>query len=430
MKRLLQTILTLVIAFNFLNAKAELINGKVTSKEDGAPLIGVSIAIKGTKSGTKSKKDGTFSLDVPGTNNVLVFSYLGFKRTEVEINGRKEINIAMEVDKVQTKDVVVTALGVERNNKELGYSVQELKGDETTQARETNIVNALAGKVAGVNVVGSPSGIGGSSRVTIRGERSLNINNNQPLFVVDGVPITNQVVGSTGRNNQEVDYGNGAGVVNPDDIETITVLKGANATALYGARANNGAVLITTKSAKSSGFGVSFNSTTTYETALRLPEYQNVYGQGLNGEFAFLDGSGGGLRDGTDESWGPKFEGQLIPQFNSPRKDANGNLINYRGGDTKSAPAGSTIVPTAWVAKPDNVKDFFEVGQTRNDNIAFTGSNNFGDFRLSLTNLAQTGIIPNTDLERNTISFNGSYKLTPDFTVKTVINYIKSNSGN
>lgn len=430
MKKLLHTVFALVIALCTINAKAELIDGKVTSKEDGMSLIGVTVSVKGTKIGTKTKNDGTFQLDVPKESKLLVFSYLGFKRAEVEINDRKTINVSMEVDKIQTGDVVVTALGVERNNKELGYSVQELDGNATSQARETNIVNALAGKIAGVTVVGSPSGIGGSSRVTIRGERSLNISNNQPLFVVDGVPITNQVVGSTGNSNQEVDYGNGAGVVNPDDIETITVLKGANATALYGSRANNGAILITTKSAKGSGFGVSFNSTTSYETALRLPEYQNVYGQGADGQFSFVDGSGGGLRDGTDESWGPKFDGQLIPQFNSPRVDANGNAINYRGGDTKSAPAGSTIVPTAWVARPDNVKDFFEVGQTRNNNIAFSGSNNFGDFRLSLTNLAQTGIVPNTDLERNTISFNGSYKLTEDFTVKTVVNYIKSNSGN
>jgi TonB-dependent SusC/RagA subfamily outer membrane receptor len=161
--------------------------------------------------------------------------------------------------------------------------------------------------------------LGGSSRITIRGESSLNINANQPLFVVDGVPISNQVAGSSGRGNLEVDYGNAAGEINPDDIASISVLKGANATALYGSRAANGVILITTKSGKGTkGIGISVNSNVTFERPLRLPQWQDKYGQGNNGQFSFEDGSGSGIADGVDESWGPIMDGRPIPQFDSP----------------------------------------------------------------------------------------------------------------
>ena len=246
---------------------------------------------------------------------MLLVTYIGY--TPLEIDAKNASKVVLTEANQLLEEVTVTALGIKREKKVLGYAVQDVSGDDLVKARETNLLSGLAGKVAGVTIVGNPSGIGASARVSIRGERSLNINNNQPLFVVDGVPITNGFNGSSGRSFQDVDYGNGAGFVNPDDIETISVLKGPSATALYGSRASNGVIVIKTKTGKANrGLGVSINSTVSFEDALVLPEYQNVYGQGLNGEFSFVDGNGGGLRDGVDESWGPKMEGQPLAQYN------------------------------------------------------------------------------------------------------------------
>ena len=289
----------------------------------------------------------------------------------------------------------------------------------------------MAGKVAGVTVVGGNSGIGGSARVTIRGERSVDLNKNQPLYVIDGVPISNSIVGANGRGNMEVDFGNGAGFVNPDDIESINVLKGPAASALYGSRAANGVIVIKTKSGKNSkGLCIELNTNITFETALKLPEFQNKYGQGNGngGPFEFRNGAGGGITDGVDEGWGPAFTGQSYPQFNSPRT-LNGQRIPFLGGDL-NAPVGSIITPTPWLPDIDGVANFFETGRTVTNNVAIVGGNTEGDFRLSYTNLDQTGIVPNTDLKRNTVSFSGGYNLTDKFTARAFVSYIKSNSGN
>jgi TonB-linked SusC/RagA family outer membrane protein len=413
------------------------VKGIVRDANTQEPIIGANIQEKGTRNGTVSGADGTFRLAVKDNSAVLIVSYVGYLPQEVPVAGG-QLEVLLRDDAVGLRQVTVTALGIEREKKALGYAVQEVKGDELTRARETNVISSLAGRMAGVQVVGNPSGIGSSARVTIRGERSLNINNNQPLFVVDGVPITNQFIGNTGRNNQEVDYGNGAGFLNPDDIESITVLKGPSAAALYGSRANNGVIVIKTKTGRGSrGIGVSVNSTTSFESPLRLPDYQNVYGQGLNGEFEFKDGNGGGLRDGVDESWGPKMEGQLIKQFDGPT--TNG----FRGGDVGNllsviAPVDlarqlairGEIQPTPFIARPNNIRDFFETGNTLTNNIALTGGNDLGNFRLSFTNLNQKGFVPNTDLKRNIIAFSSSYNLTSWMTATINANYLNSNSGN
>ncbi len=414
------------------------VSGRVTSGEDAEPLPGVNILVKGTSDGTISDADGNFSIAVPSSESVLVFSFVGYQVQEVAVGGRSSFDIALASDAQQLSEVVVTALGIEKEKRDLGYSVQELKGDAFTQARETNIVNGLSGKIAGVQVVGNPSGVGSSARLTIRGERSLDINNNQPLFIVDGVPISNGFVGSSGRSNQDVDYGNGAASINPDDIESLTVLKGPSATALYGARGQNGVVIIKSKSGKGKrGIGVSINTTVTSETPLRLPDYQNVYGQGLNGEFGFVDGNGSGTRDGVDENWGPKMEGQLLTQYDGPT--SNG----YRGGDvgnlsTRIGPVDleaqlakrGDITPTPFVNYADNLKDFFETGLTYAQNVALSGSNENGDFRASYTYLDQTGIVPNTDLKRNTFSLSAGYNLTEKLSVKVNGNFVTSNSDN
>ncbi len=407
------------------------VSGKITSGEDQTSLPGVNILVKGTTSGTISDADGAFTVNAGSANDVLVFSFVGFTSQEVSIGGRTSFDIVLATDAKQLNEVVVTALGVEKSKKSLGYATQSVTSENLTTARETNISNQLAGKIAGVTVIGSNSGVGGSSRVTIRGERSLNLNANQPLYVIDGVPISNGITGGSGRSNLEVDFGNGASFVNSDDIESMTVLKGAAASALYGSRAANGVIVIKTKSGRGTkGIGVEINSNTTFESALRLPDYQNVYGQGNGngGDFSFVNGAGAGLTDGTDESWGPAFNGQLYPQYNSPRT-LNGAPINFRGGDL-NAPAGSVITPTPWLNDKDGVKNFFQTGKTFTNNVALVGSNKSGDFRLSYTSLDQTGIVPNTDLRRNTISFGGGYNITSKFTARAFVSYIKSESDN
>jgi TonB-linked SusC/RagA family outer membrane protein len=432
------TILLLMLVMSTAVFAQTKVTGKVTSSEDGSVIPGASILVKGTASGTIADADGAFSVDVPSNDATLVVSFVGFLTQEIPLQGRTTVDIVMATDAQELSEVVVTALGIEKEKRDLGYAVQEIKGESLTQARETNFVAGLAGKLAGVQVVANPSGVGSSARVTIRGERSLDLNNNQPLFIVDGVPINNGFIGSSGRNNQEVDYGNGAAYINPDDVESSTVLKGASATALYGARGQNGVFIITTKSGKGKkGIGVSVNTTITSETPLVLPDYQNVYGQGLNGEFNFVDGNGSGESDGVDENWGPAMDGTLRTQYDGPT--SNG----YRGGDvgnlnTRIDPVNlagqlgkrGDITATPFVAYPDNVRDFFQTGVTYSQNVALSGGNDFGDFRASYTYLDQTGIVPNTDQKRNTFSLSGGYKLSPKLSVRTVANYIATESSN
>jgi TonB-linked SusC/RagA family outer membrane protein len=419
----------LLLMLPLLSLAQETVSGKVISTKDQSPIAGVSVMLKGSSTGTSTKADGAFSIEAK-KGDVLVFSAVGILSKEVVVSG-SNMEVSLDEDGKSLNEVVVTALGIKKEKKRLGYALQEVKGEDLTVARESNLVNQLAGKVAGVTVIGSPSGIGGSARVSIRGERSVDLNKNQPLYVVDGVPISNSLTGGSGRNNLEVDFGNGASFINPDDVESMTVLKGPAASALYGSRAANGVILIKTKSGRGNkGIGVEVNSNVTMESALKLPEYQNVYGQGNGngGDFAFVNGGGAGLTDGTDEGWGPAFKGQLYPQFNSPRT-LNGQSIPYTGGDL-NAPAGSVITPTPWLADVDGVKDFFKTGRTLTNNVALTGKNDFGDFRLSYTNLDQTGIVPNTDLKRNTVSLSGGYNFNSKFSARAFVSYIKSESGN
>ncbi len=444
---------TLLTAFFLLShagafAQENTISGTVTSADDGSAVPGVNVLVKGTNQGTITDFDGQYRLSANADAQTLIFSFVGFATSEVDIAGRSTIDVSLQPSAEELSEVVVTALGVEREKKALGYAIQEVDGSEITEAREVNLVNSLAGKVAGVQVTNSASGIGGSARVTIRGESSLNFNKNQPLFIVDGVPISNQVVGSSGRNNLEVDYGNAAAEINPDDIESMSILKGPSATALYGSRGANGVIIIKTKTGKGKkGIGVSVNSNATFETPLVMPDWQDKYGQGNGGFFAFADGAGSGVADGVDESWGPLHDyvfpqdgeflgipqkaGEIlkIPQFDSPRIDASGNPIPFRGGDL-NAPAGSTIVPTPWTSNPSNIDNFFRTGNTFTNNVAISGSNDHGNFRLSLTSMNQEGIVPNTDLDRYTTNLSGSWNFTDKLSADANITYIKQESDN
>lgn len=420
--------LTLLV-FQFSALAQNSFKGKVLDAATGNAVVGANVTVVKSKATTVTDAMGSFTVNANIGDQIIVSS-VGFSSKTVTIgNGALLIQLSAKADVLD--EVVVTALGIKREKKKLGYASQELKGENLTVARETNVVSQLAGKIAGVTVVGGNSGIGGSARVTIRGERSVDLNKNQPLYVIDGVPISNSIVGANGRGNMEVDFGNGAGFVNPDDVESINVLKGPAASALYGSRAANGVIVIKTKSGKSSkGIGVELNTNVTLENALKLPEFQNVYGQGNGngGPFSFVNGGGAGLTDGTDEGWGPAFTGQSYPQFNSPRT-LNGQIIPFLGGDL-NAPAGSVITATPWLPDVDGVKNFFQTGRTITNNAAIVGSNKDGDFRLSYTNLNQTGIVPNTDLQRNTVSFSGGYNLTDKFTARAFVSYIKSNSDN
>lgn len=420
--------LTLLL-FQFSAFAQNSIKGKVVDAATGTAVVGATVTNVKTKLNSVTDSEGGFAL-VANLGDQILVSSVGFSNKYVTVTGTY-LQIQLSNKTEELDEVVVTALGIKREKKKLGYASQELKGESLTVARESNVVSQLAGKIAGVTVVGGNSGIGGSARVTIRGERSVDLNKNQPLYVIDGVPISNSIVGASGRGNMEVDFGNGAGFINPDDVESINVLKGPAASALYGSRAANGVIVIKTKSGKSSkGIGVEVNTNLTFENALKLPDFQNVYGQGNGngGAFAFVNGGGAGLTDGTDEGWGPAFKGQLYPQFNSPRT-LNGQVIPFLGGDL-NAPAGSVITPTAWLPDVDGVANFFETGRTITNNVAIVGSNKDGDFRLSYTNLDQTGIVPNTDLKRNTVSFSGGFNLTDKFSARAFVSYIKSNSGN
>ncbi|MBX2875122.1 MAG: SusC/RagA family TonB-linked outer membrane protein [Saprospiraceae bacterium] len=407
------------------------VTGKVTDAGTSEPLIGVNIMVKGTSQGTVTDIDGAYKIELSEGTETLVFSFIGYANQEIAVNGQSALDIALS-EGLALSEAVVTALGIKRDEKSLGYAVQKLNGDEFTEAKEANFVNALSGKVAGVNITNGGSGVGSSARIVIRGESSL-AGNNQPLFVVNGIPINN-TIGGNGRaeGNLETDYGNGAAEINADDIETISVLKGANATALYGSRAANGVILITTKSgASTNGIGVSINSSTTFENPLRIPEYQNRYGQGSNFQFEFVNGSGAGTADGVDESWGPAFNGQSIPQHDSPTSSG------LRAGDFAVRPLNTNgtfadqITATPWNSAPTNIEDFFETGVTTSNNIALFGGDAERNFRLSYTNLYSEGILPNTDLQRNTLNFDANQSFLDNrLRLNANLNYVNSASDN
>ncbi|UOY07195.1 SusC/RagA family TonB-linked outer membrane protein [Muricauda sp. SCSIO 64092] len=427
---------TLVLALftglvGFVGLAQKTFTGTVVD-ESNVPLPGASVVIKGSNTGVATDFDGNFEIELSDGSEILLVSYVGYLTKEFDVANQSNATIQLVPDAQNLDEVVVTALGIEREKKRLGYSVQEVKNENLVTARETNVTNSLAGRVAGVQVTGGGSGVGSTSRIVIRGEGSLIPGNNSPLFVVDGIPITNRTISNRAEGNLETDYGNGAADINPDDIESISILKGPNATALYGSRGLNGVVLVTTKSgSRTQGLGISFTQNITFEDALRIPKYQNQYGQGAGGEFAFGDGFGGGINDNIDESWGPALNGQLIAQHDSP------TTSGLRAGDFAVRPRNpdgtfaDEIVATPWVANPGNIEDgFFETGRTLTTNLSLTGGNEQGNFRLSLTNLDNEGILPNTDFNRKTYALSGAYNLADWLRVSSSINYVNSSSNN
>lgn len=404
-------------------------SGLVVEKGSGDPLPYVNVSVPGSIFGTTTDADGKYQIALPEPTSALIFTYVGYATHLEAVNGRTRIDVMLDGAATDLSEVVVTALGLKRDKRDLGYAVQKLDSDELTAVRQAGTIDALAGRVAGLQVTRGASGVGSSSRVVIRGETSLS-GTNQPLFVIDGIPVSNELIANPVEGSeagfQEVDYGNGISELSADDIQSMTVLKGPGAAALYGNRAANGVIVIETKDGSgTSGIGVSVNSQVTFDQLAFLPDYQNVYGQGSGGVFAYEDGFGGGLGDGGLVSFGPPLDGRPIPQFDSPSTDVNGQPV--RGGDIL-ARNGNPIMPTPFVPQPDNIRDFFKTGVTSIQNIALSGTNPMGSFRLSYTRLDNEGIIPNTDLQRNSLSFSGAYQLSERLHVRAYANYLRSSS--
>ncbi len=386
------------------------VTGRVTA-EGGAPLPGASVFVTGMNIGSTTGEDGRYAFTVSadritGKAVTLTARRIGYKIGTASIvltSGTNTHDFTLTATTTALEGVVVTALGIQRDKRSLGVAQTSVSASELTAAREPNIVNALAGKVPGVEITndGPP---GGSSRIVIRGENSIT-GNNQPLFVVDGIPIDNS--SSTNSGFGGFDFGNAASDINPDDIESISVLAGANAAALYGARAANGAIVITTKTGKGTqGMGVKVSQNLTFETPLRLPEFQNVYGQGSGGNFAYKDGKGGGISDNVNRSWGPKMDGRPIVQWWS-----NG-------------------VPEPWVPAPNNVSDFFNTGRTSTTNVAVTAAGPRSDVRISATNLDVKSIYPTNTLQRLNLSMNGGAQITSKLSTRANVQYIQDRNQN
>lgn len=428
MKHIYICALLLISSFSFAQTT---ITGTVTSANDGETLPFVNI-ITANNQGTITNEDGKYSIIVDDNTNLIQFSFLGYKTQVIPIENKTIINVELEEDASALDEVVITALGLERERKELGYVVQSLKSEGINEVKSVNFLDNLAGKLAGVTVSQGATGVGSSSKITIRGEASFS--NNNPLFVVDGIPINNNTVfnftNEAAAGFQEIDFGNGAMEVNADDIKEVSVLKGPSAAALYGTRASNGVIVITTKDGKKTkGLGISINSSVFIDTAFRLPDFQNSYGQGNSDMFEFVDGLGGGTNDNISYSWGPRLDaGISVNQFDSPVYLENGNII--RGGDTSLYNNPALIRPTELKSHPDNLKDFYETGVTTINNIAIANGFENGDYRLSFTDLRSESIIPGVNLDRQTVAVKLNFQPTEKTTFSSSIAYTNSSSDN
>ncbi len=424
--------ITLIIQFFslFLIAQdAANSTGRILSA-DKEGMAGVTVLVKNTLVGTVSDENGYFKLKAD-QGQTLVFSFLGYETVEWLIENDQPIEITLKESDAYLEEVVITALGIKSKTRNLSYGVQKLEANELNTVKATNFLDNLNGKLAGITVTQGATGVGSSSKITIRGEASFT--NNNPLFVVDGMPINNNTIvpitNDAAAGFQEVDFGNGAMEVNPDDIASVQVLKGPAAAALYGTRASNGVILITTKDgSEQQGMQVALNSTFFVEEAARLPKFQNAYGQGNNGDFEFVDGLGGGINDNISYSWGPAFEpGLQIPQFDSPVTLPDGQTV--RGGDL-AVTGGGAIPASPFIAYPDNLENFYQTGYTAINNVSIASGLSNGSYRLSFTDLRSESIIPGVDLNRNTYAANLNFFPTDKLKITSSLSYVRSQSDN
>ena len=402
-KRIHLFLLALAIGVIQGAAQVTTVRGIVTTEEDGEPVIGASVIVKGTSLGTVTDVNGRFELSgFPPSATRLLISYISLMAKEVAI--APQVSVTLKSDTHLLDEVVVTALGISREKKALGYTAQEVKQDALVQGKDNNLLNSLSGKIAGVRITNTQGDVG-SSRIVIRGETSI-AGENQPLFIVDGIPVDNSQLNarSSGR-----DFKNAIADQNPEDIKTLTVLKGPNAAALYGARAAHGAIVITTKGGdkRQKGIGITLHSSTQVSFVATLPEFQNLFGQGAGGRFSYVDGKGAGVNDGVDESWGPRLDiGLLIPQFDSPL-DADGNRV-----------------ATPWVSHPNNVRDYFRMGISTNNGISVARGDDKYQFRVGYNYEKQVSIVPDAGTNKTNISLNTDYHLAKWIVVGATANYI------
>ncbi|MDJ1472133.1 SusC/RagA family TonB-linked outer membrane protein [Xanthocytophaga flava] len=386
-------------------AQTRIITGKVTSVEEASGLPGVSVVVKGTTKGTTTGADGKYSIEVPEGKDILIFSFIGFLPQEVAVGNRAVIDVPMDVDTKALQEVVVTALGIKKDAKTIGYATQEVKGADLIKAREPNPINSLVGKVAGLTV-GASAEMLGRPQLVLRGNEDV-------LFVVDGVPVNSDTWN-----------------VSPDDIETYTVLKGPNASALYGFRGKNGAILITTKRGSSDkrGFSIEFNSSTMFDRGFNaIPKTQNMYGPGDHGVYAFGDGKGAGKNDGDYDIWGPALNGQLLPQYDSPITPGKTYTTTFPNGVAFT----SDRQPTPFIARgKDNLNRFIQTGILSTNNISISSSNDKYDLRFSVSNSYQKGIVPNTQLNITNFNMANGINFSPKLRLESSINYNRQSTPN
>lgn len=395
----------------FGQAQSQTVSGDVATAT-GEALAGVSVSVQGTSVGTTTDSKGKYSLSIPKGNAILVFSYTGYLSQSVNVKGRGIISVSLEPDQRQLSEVVVTSLGIKKERKSLGYSIQEVDGAKLSIAKETNVINSLKGRVAGVHINSSSAGPAGSVYVAIRGNSSL-AGNNQPLFVVDGIPINNDNLQQASQFGGR-DFGDGIKDINPDDIETLSVLKGPNAAALYGSRGANGVILITTKKGVRKGLGINFTSNLTLETPNTIPTFQNTWAMGYDDN---LDTWGTVTVNGQQykqqsswmlDNWGGKMDGQLVGIETMPDLG---------------------LVPLTGQPK-DNIKKFYRTGQTATNTISLSSVNDKINFRASLSNTSNKGIIPNNSFDKQSVNFLVGANISEKLYVEAKANYIRQATEN
>ncbi|KAA3439258.1 SusC/RagA family TonB-linked outer membrane protein [Rufibacter hautae] len=376
-------------------AQTRTLTGKV-STPSGEPMAGVTVQLKGTTTASPTDANGNYSLTVPSQGGTLVFTFIGYLNREVVLGDQNTINVTMAEDSKQLSEVVVTAVGIERQKREVNYAVQDVKGEQLAQKSEPNVVNALQGKVAGVEIISSSGMPGSGSQIFIRGLSSAT-GNNQPLFVVDGVPISNNTTYSSNPTVGGASYSNRALDIHPNDIESMTVLKGPAAAALYGARASNGAIIITTKRGMAGDTEITVTSSYNLQEVYGLPKYQNEYGQGINGRY----------NSASTDSWGPRF--------GTPGLDSVPNV------------AGNPMTKLGYRAYEDNVKDFFQKGRIWDNGVTLSSGSEKMRYIFSVNTTNQEGIIPNSGLDRYTLRAAGNANLGHGFSVDGSVLYAKTN---
>jgi len=415
-KKIFATFMTVLFLLgNVFAQRSSTITGTVTSASDNLPLPGVTVVLQDSPTvGTITDVDGEFSLMVPDGSKTLVFSFIGMETQTVNITSSKVINVIMEASSEMLEEIVVTAFGIEREKKALGYSMQEVRPEDLTEAREVNVANALKGKVAGVHInPSSAGGAAGSSYVNIRGNSSLT-GDNKPMFVVDGVPIDNQTIDKP-NDFDGFDFGDGVGNINPDNIASMSVLKGPAAAALYGSRGANGVILITTKTGVlKKGVGVELNSNFTFDTPNVHPTFQNTWGGGYDGDYNSFDTK---IIDGQEVSVWPAW------------------LIDNWGGRMDGRPIMYEYAPE-WGVQPytaqptDNIANFFRTGTTFTNTVAISGGTDRNTLRLSLSDMRNQSIVPNSSLNRQSVSIRANSQVSEKLFVDAKVDYIRQEGNN